>query len=145
MVFCLSEILNVCLDGILPTHKPVQKSSNGRFMWTVDITLKMSLFSQEFLILRQYYILAPHASLYLITQIDTYMTEQKWLICGGKERLKSMVALANTGSMFSDLLECQYTGGVMALSISHVQVIFLKVNNCHCLMFWHRLLSDKTY
>lgn len=106
---------------------------------------KCHFFSQEFLILRQYYRLAPHASLYLITQIDTYMTEQKWLICGGKERLKSMVALANTGSMFSDLLECQYTGGVMALSVSHVQVIFLKVNNCHCLMFWHRLMSDKTY
>lgn len=73
------------------------------------------------------------------------MTEQKRLICGGKERLKSMVALANTGNMFSDLLECQYTGGVMTLSLSRVQVILQKVNNCHYLMFWHRLMSDKTF
>lgn len=67
MVFCLSEALNVCLDGILPTHEPVQKSSNGRFMRTVGITLKMLPFSQEFLILWQYYMLAPHDSLHLIT------------------------------------------------------------------------------
>lgn len=122
-----------------------KKSSNGRFMWTVGITLKMSLFFQEFLILCQYCILAPHASLHLITWDDTYTTEQKWLICGDKERLKSMVALANIGNMFSDLLECQYTGGVMTLSLSHVQVIFLKVNNCHFLVFRHRLMSDKTF
>lgn len=30
VVFCFSEILNVCLDGIVPTQKPAQKSSNGR-------------------------------------------------------------------------------------------------------------------
>lgn len=54
-----------------------------------------------------------------------------------------MVAFINTSNMFSGLLECQYAGGVMTLSLSHVQVIFLKSNDRQCSLFWHRLVSDK--
>lgn len=97
-----------------------------------------------FFILCQYYILAPHASLHLITWVDTYMTELKWLIWeGGKERLKFMVAFTNTNNTFVDLLECQYTGKVMTLPLSHVQVIFLKSNDRQCPPFWQRWISDE--
>jgi len=54
-----------------------------------------------------------------------------------------MVAFKNTSNMFSDLLECQYTGGVLTLSLSHVQVIFLKISDIQCPLFWHRLMFDK--
>lgn len=54
-----------------------------------------------------------------------------------------MVAFTNTSNMFSDLLEHQYAGGLMTLSLSHVQVIFLKSNDHQCPLFWHRLMSDK--
>lgn len=50
------------------------------------------LFFQEFFFPCHYYILAPHASLHLITWVDTCMTELKLLTCeGGKERLEFMV------------------------------------------------------